>query len=362
MRLNVVSYRIAGLFGQNLFDVLAKRYGPSDRKITNTQFDGVPVRIYEPPKTADSQQPAVFYMHGGGFRCLSVDTLHPFTDDLATKLDIVVISIDYRLSTEALFPAAIDDCTKAVVWFLNHTKDYNVDSTKVIIMGESAGGNLAAGVTQRITLDPMYQHVPKLRAHILICPMLQAMDFNTPAYQQYGEYETALLQKEVVVASWVEYLTGSAQLQEVFATNMHTSPAAKKSDLFQKVLSHDNIPERFKIPPYVAPSSTDFGDEDLYETLKTQLLDPSFAPLMRDGSLKGIPEAYIVTCTYDVLRDDGIFYVKRLEAAGVKVTWVHNDDGIHAMSIYSATGPFAVKAGVRSRQKLFAFIENTLKT
>ena len=59
--------------GRNLFDVLATWYGKSNRKITNTQFNGVPVRIYEPPKIESGELlPAVVYTHGGGFRCLSV--------------------------------------------------------------------------------------------------------------------------------------------------------------------------------------------------------------------------------------------------------------------------------------------------
>ena len=228
-------------------------------------------------------------------------------------------------------------------------------------MGESAGGNLAAGITQRLTFDPQYAHIPKVRLQILICPMLQAFDFNTPSYQQFWEYETTMLLKSVVVASWAQYITGSDKLLDKLSANMHTSAAAKSSLISQKGLSHDNIPDWFKATPYTGPTSVDVGDEQLYESLKEKLLNPDLAPLMRD-SLKDLPEAYIITCTYDVLRDDGILYAKKLESDGVKVTWVHHDDGIHAMSVYGATGPFALQGGVRSRGQLIAFINKTLKT
>ena len=228
-----------------------------------------------------------------------------------------------------------------------------MDSTKVAVMGASAGGNLAAGVAQRLTFDPQYSDLPTLRLQILMYPMLQAIDFNTPSYQQNGKYAALLLPKQVVVDSWAAYLTSDKKLQKKFSAIM-------KSATLKDALSHDNIPDRFKEDGYVAPGITDLGDEGLYKTLKASLFNPSCAPLMRD-SLRGLPEAYVATCTYDILRDDGIQYVRKLKADDVKVTWMHYDDGVHCMAQFSADGPFSLDAGFKCRKEVFAFISFTLK-
>ncbi|XP_038051239.1 neutral cholesterol ester hydrolase 1-like [Patiria miniata] len=301
---------------------------------TDTVFDRVPVRIFadEPAGGKTDKRPAIVYYHGGGWIRGSVDSYHPVTALMARNLNLVVVSVEYRLAPKYPFPTPLDDCSAATVWFLKHLGDFNVDPARIAVMGDSAGGNLAAAMAQRFTFDPQYRDLPKPKLQVLIYPALQAFDFYTTSFQQLGDLKTLILDRLYVAYAWDLYgrgKKGQGSSLKAMMHNNHTSSAAKKSALVKKCLSHDLIPDEFKQTGYEVPS-TDFGDEDIYKEIKDVLLNPDFAPLMRED-LRGLPEAYILTAEYDVLRDDGIMYAKRLEKAGVPVTWKHYKKGYHGM-------------------------------
>ena len=99
------------------------------------------------PKTIGESLPAVIHFHGGGFRHgqASLGVALRFA-----KAGFVGISVNYRLSGEALFPAAVHDCKAAVRWARAHASDYGIDPNRVGVFGGSAGGHLAlmVGTTQ----------------------------------------------------------------------------------------------------------------------------------------------------------------------------------------------------------------------
>ena len=98
-------------------------------------------------------------------------------------------------------------------------------------MGDSAGGNLAAAVAQRLTFNPKYQDLPRIKLQVLIYPCLQAFDFQTPSYQRNGDYLT-LLNRPIMAYVWDQYMYGhKGSAQKAMAINNHTSVAAKKSPL-----------------------------------------------------------------------------------------------------------------------------------
>ncbi|XP_038051235.1 neutral cholesterol ester hydrolase 1-like [Patiria miniata] len=344
-RVRLASYRVmfkfmsTPLVPTRINNWLEERYRANKRAIsprvpyTDTVLDGVPVRIFADEQTGGKTdtRPAIVFYHGGGWVMGSPDMYHPLTSQLAQELNAVVLSVDYRLAPKYPFPAPLDDCTVATVWFLKHLSDYNVDPTRIAVMGDSSGGNLAAAVAQRLTFDPEYRDLPKPKLQVLIYSPLQAFDFNTPSYQRNGNYWVQL-NKPLMTMMWSKYL--GRDVGPAMKTNKHTSSAAKTSPLAHKCLSHDLIPDEFKQTGYEAPS-TNFGDESIYNEIKEVLLDPDFAPLMRED-LRGLPEAYILTAEYDVLRDDGIMYAKRLEKAGVPVTLKDYLRGFHGMF---GTGP-----------------------
>jgi len=106
----------------------------------------VPVRVYRPE--APGPLPLVVYYHGGGWVIGSLNTHDAGCRTLANDASAVVVSVDYRLAPEHRFPAAVDDAFAALRWAVDHAGDLGVDPARVVVAGDSAGGNLAAVVAQ----------------------------------------------------------------------------------------------------------------------------------------------------------------------------------------------------------------------
>ncbi len=99
--------------------------------------------VFYPVKKSMSQQVAIIIIHGGGWRSGNRTQHYPLAQKLA-ELGYVCFTPEYRLSTEALFPAAVYDIKAAIRWVRSHAADYNVDTSKVVALGFSAGGELSA--------------------------------------------------------------------------------------------------------------------------------------------------------------------------------------------------------------------------
>ena len=106
------------------------------------------VRVYTPP-TAGPAAPAVLFLHGGGFVVGDLDSYDGMARRHAAGADAVVVSVDYRLAPEHPFPAAAEDAFAATEWLAEHADELGVDPNRLAVAGDSAGGNLAAGVAQR---------------------------------------------------------------------------------------------------------------------------------------------------------------------------------------------------------------------
>jgi len=105
------------------------------------------IRIYEP--SGEGPFPLFLYMHGGGFIVGSPEYTDNLTRAVAQQAPAVVVSVDYRLSPEAPYPAAIEDCECVLDWCLANAQDLDVSPGKIAVGGDSAGGNLAAVLSQR---------------------------------------------------------------------------------------------------------------------------------------------------------------------------------------------------------------------
>jgi acetyl esterase/lipase len=113
-------------------------------------FRPLTLDLYEPkPARQDFPKPLLIFVHGGTWN--SGDNRHSAAlDDLPMTLaalaahNYVVVSIDYRLSGEAHFPAPLQDVKSAIRWLRSHAQDYRIDTTRIAIWGEEAGGQLAA--------------------------------------------------------------------------------------------------------------------------------------------------------------------------------------------------------------------------
>lgn len=105
--------------------------------------EGVPVRIYSPVAGSGVLPVLVFY-HGGGWVIGDLDSHDTLCRSLANQAQCRVVAVDYRLSPEHKFPAALDDAYSVLEWIEQHAGDINVDPNRIAVAGDSAGGNLAA--------------------------------------------------------------------------------------------------------------------------------------------------------------------------------------------------------------------------
>lgn len=235
-------------------------------KVENRTVPGpageIPVRIYTP--AGDGPFGLVVFYHGGGWVIGDLETVDKPCRTLANRSDSVVVSVDYRLAPEHAAPAAFDDCYAATAWVADHAGELNADASKIVVSGDSAGGNLAAAVAQAAR----DRNGPAIAGQALIYPAVD-YDWSSPSLEQNGE--GYLLTRSSMQWFWAHYLGAG-------------DPT-------------DN--------PYVCPARAD--------------------------SLADLPPAYVGTCEYDPLRDEGEKYAAGLRDAGVQVTAKRYDGMIHGV-------------------------------
>jgi len=107
----------------------------------------LPVRVYRRQQPAAGPRPLVLNFHGGGWVLGGLDTADWLCSSVAVGLDAVVVSLDYRLAPGHRFPAAAEDCYAALVDVVGRAAELGADPGRVAVMGDSAGGNLAAVVS-----------------------------------------------------------------------------------------------------------------------------------------------------------------------------------------------------------------------
>ena len=226
----------------------------------------VPLRVVVPN---DAVPTVIAFFHGGGWVLGSAAMYEPFCRELANRTRCTVVVVDYRLAPEHPFPAAVDDCYAAVCWVDEHLGELAGVEGKIVVVGDSAGGNLAAVVAQ-VALD---RGGPAIALQALVYPVL---DFDLETSSYHDPDSQLLLSRETMEWFWSCYV-----------------PDAR--------------------------------------TRRT----PSASPMRREN-FAGLPPAFVVTAGYDVLRDEGIAYVSRLEAAGVEVTHAHHADQMHGFLVSPA--------------------------
>ena len=179
----------------------------------------IPARIYTPKmlRKNNGLAPCLMFYHGGGWVIGDIDSHDVVCRKLAHEGELIVISIDYRLAPEHKFPAAVDDAIAAVKWVASNAKDLGIDATRLLVGGDSAGGNLAAVVALAARDDDG----PKLAGQVLIYP---ATDFAM-RHPSHSEPETSILLTHSVI-KWFSnhYLNGPADID-----NWKASPARAKT-------------------------------------------------------------------------------------------------------------------------------------
>jgi acetyl esterase len=127
----------------------------------------IPVRIYRPKKSPESgKAPLVLFFHGGGWILGGLDTSEETLLMLCDLSGAVIVSVDYRLAPEHRFPSGLEDCYISAVWAANNAGALGCDPRKLVVSGESAGGNLATATC----LLAKRRRGPKIAYQILVYP------------------------------------------------------------------------------------------------------------------------------------------------------------------------------------------------
>lgn len=139
--------------------------------------------VYRPMGVAGSL-PVVLHVHGGGFRILSKDT-HWLMGLAFARRGFLVFNIDYRLAPAHPYPAAVEDVCRAYEWVLDNAERFGGDSGKLVLAGESAGGNLVTAATLATCFErpepfarSLFERDHRPLATVPFCGLLQASDLD----------------------------------------------------------------------------------------------------------------------------------------------------------------------------------------
>lgn len=168
------------------------------REIDIPGGDGQPLklRLYR-PGTAQAA-PVMVYFHGGGWCIGTLDTHDNLCRHLARLTGMNLVSVDYRLAPEHVFPAALDDAYAATRWVALHAAELHCDARQLLVAGDSAGGNLAIATCLRAKEDGWRG----IAQQLLLYPVCDA-HMDAPSHALYGQMP--FLTTEAMAAMWRHY-------------------------------------------------------------------------------------------------------------------------------------------------------------
>ena len=230
-----------------------------DTKVYNGTYE-VPVRLYFPSEEAMSGEPVegekypvLLFFHGGGWVTESVENYDRVCSRMAQSTGHIVMSVEYRLAPEYRFPVPLEDCYAAAKALYTGWLILPADPDRITIIGDSAGGNLAAAVC--LLARERGEFMP--RKQILIYPALNN------CYTEESPYKS-------VQENGEGYLLTAVKMEDYLK---------------------------------------------LYESSPKDRQNPYFAPILEED-LSHMPDTLILTAEFDPLRDEGEAYGKRLKDAG----------------------------------------------
>lgn len=245
------------------FHILKPFYKTWDHVVSFQNHD-IPVRLFL-PRTGATHSILIFF-HGGGWVTGNIDSYDMVCTNMANITNHIVVSVDYRLAPEHHFPAAPEDCYHITREIFLNTELFNVSTDKITIIGDSAGGNLAAAVA--LMARDRGEFLPARQ--ILLYPATYNDHSDQSPFTSIRENGTGYLLTSKRVC---DYMT-------------------------------------------------------MYKGSEADLQNPYFAPLL-EKDLSCQPKTLIITAAYDPLRDEGEAYGRRLMEAGNLVQVHRTADALH---------------------------------
>jgi len=166
-------------------------------EVSDQVVEGVPVRIYrgEGPPTG-----VIAYFHGGGFVIGSIGLMDGVARELAHASGAIVVSVEYRLAPEHPYPAGLDDCEAVTRWTFEHAEQLGASRRRVLVAGESAGGNLAAAVALKLR-DAGSE---TLAGQVLVYPAVA----GSAVYPSADEFDGLVISRRGGERFWAAYSGG----------------------------------------------------------------------------------------------------------------------------------------------------------
>lgn len=162
------------------YDELCRMFArerPEDLEVSELSAPGpegeIPLRLYRP--VAVPRPGVLLYFHGGGYVFGGLDSHDSSCADLAAGSGAAVLAVDYRLAPEHTFPAAVEDAWAALTFLIDAAEDLGLDGARIAVGGDSAGGNLAAG----LAFGARDAGAPAIAGQLLIYPDL-GLPFDDP--------------------------------------------------------------------------------------------------------------------------------------------------------------------------------------
>ena len=227
------------------------------------------------PDAVPTPAPTLFFIHGGGWFQGNLDTAEVECGLQASEVPCTIVSVDYRLAPEHPFPTPLEDCVAAYRWMLDRADELGVDTSRIVVGGTSAGGNLTAA----LCLALRDRDLPLPVAQLLDVPCLD-LTLASPSIEENGE-----------------------------------GAGLTKGDVAQYVQWYCH---------------------GLAGTGGTDPTEPLVSPL-HAADLSGLPPAVIMVAEHDPVRDDGERYLAALHAAGVPAVAVRVVSHLHGSWIIPIT-------------------------
>jgi acetyl esterase/lipase len=203
----------------------------SDRVVPGPNGD-IPVRIYR-PETTDISTPVAMFFHGGGWVLCDLDSHDGICRAICNASRCVVVAVDYRLAPEHRFPIGVEDCYAATTWIATHASTLGFDGRRLAVVGDSAGGNLAAAVA----LMARDRGGPKVHLQVLVYPVIDHSD-QTESHRTVGE--DCFLKSREVMYYWDQYLAEPEDGSNPYASPLRAS-------------THQRLPATLIITPEFDP-------------------------------------------------------------------------------------------------------------
>jgi acetyl esterase len=269
----------------------------SNIKIRIYNFDNVAESLPSNHDVSDIKKlkKVLLWFHSGGWVIGSMKEDHSICLRLAKQTDYVIVNVDYRLAPEFLFPTAMEDSYRALEWTIANIHRYGGNATKIILAGESAGGNMAATVTTKYLSHSLGREISRIAGLMMVYPVTAAhTDINDPNVAMFAE-TTGIL-------SW------------------------KTMESFRAIYFNTTSP-------------------DIYVSNQ----DPRYAPIYTSETvLKHYPPTLVVAAKFDVLTAETLQFANKIAAQGADVLTLIYDSihGFFGRNLVSTHGSQAFEEAV----------------